>query len=135
MNEANKTQVGGTHYASNYQHWDWAAAMFGSGYFKGAITKYVARWRKKSGVEDLQKARHYLVKLIELVESGKVSITQSSEESDELCMTVDFCNVNRTAPSDSMVITGVTCATDKLGLVIALGNLDYLIEKASSAGV
>lgn len=31
----------------------------------GNIIKYVSRWKKKNGVEDLQKARWYLDKLIE----------------------------------------------------------------------
>lgn len=35
------------------------------GYVEGAIIKYVARWRFKNGIEDLEKARHYLDVLIE----------------------------------------------------------------------
>ncbi len=31
---------------------------------EGAIIKYVSRWRKKGGVEDLKKARHMLDLLI-----------------------------------------------------------------------
>lgn len=63
---ANDTQIGGNHYRSSAQHWDFAAHNFGRGYFKGQITKYLARWRKKGGVQDLQKAEHFLRKLIEL---------------------------------------------------------------------
>ncbi len=36
------------------------------GYAEGNIIKYVTRWRDKNGVEDLQKARHYIDLLIEL---------------------------------------------------------------------
>lgn len=36
-----------------------------SGYLQGNILKYIWRFRKKNGVEDLQKARWYLDKLIE----------------------------------------------------------------------
>jgi hypothetical protein len=36
------------------------------GYLEGCTTKHVARWRKKLGVQDLQKAMHYLDKLIEV---------------------------------------------------------------------
>jgi hypothetical protein len=67
---ANDYQVGGEHYQrSNMQHWDFVAAN-GLDYFQGCITKYVTRWREKGGVEDLKKAKHYLEKYIELIESG-----------------------------------------------------------------
>lgn len=62
---ANETQVGGTHYKTKYEHWD-MVAKYGLGYFDGQITKYVGRWRFKLGLEDLQKARHFAVKLNEL---------------------------------------------------------------------
>lgn len=36
------------------------------GYFEGNVIKYISRWRKKGGVADLQKAKHYVELLIEL---------------------------------------------------------------------
>ena len=72
---ANERQVGGTHYRSQAQHWDYMAETgWGEGYFKGVITKYLARWRKKNGKEDLEKALHYTEKLIELVKFGRVEL-------------------------------------------------------------
>ncbi|MCW1937533.1 DUF3310 domain-containing protein [Pseudomonas sp. MDMC_285] len=41
----------------------------GIGYFEGNVIKYVSRWRKKNGIEDLKKAKHYLELLIELEQS------------------------------------------------------------------
>lgn len=38
----------------------------GIGYFEGCAIKYLARWRKKGGMEDLRKARHFIDLLIEL---------------------------------------------------------------------
>ena len=38
----------------------------GIGYFEGNVIKYVSRWRKKNGVADLEKAKHYIELLIEL---------------------------------------------------------------------
>lgn len=38
------------------------------GYYKGNIIKYIARYKKKGGVESLKKARWYLDKLIALRE-------------------------------------------------------------------
>ena len=37
-------------------------------YFQGNVIKYVTRFRKKNGIEDLKKARWYLNKLIEIYE-------------------------------------------------------------------
>ena len=65
---ANETQVGGTHYrpeAGGMQHWD-LCVNTSLGYLEGQISRYVTRWRKKNGMEDLQKALHYLNKLIEV---------------------------------------------------------------------
>lgn len=62
---ANDRQVGGSHYKSNLQHWDWVASN-DLDYFQGQITKYVARWKLKNGLQDLYKARHFLDKYIEL---------------------------------------------------------------------
>jgi hypothetical protein len=61
---ANDRQVSGNHYRAPIQHWDYVIAN-GLGYFEGQITRYVTRWRKKNGLEDLLKAQHYLEKLIE----------------------------------------------------------------------
>lgn len=61
---ANETQVGGAHYQTPIQPWDFILAN-GLGFLEGNIVKYVTRWKQKGGVEDLRKARHYLDKLIE----------------------------------------------------------------------
>src|SRR5262245_19904668 len=63
---ANDRQHGGDHYKTGViEHWD-IVGMFGLDYFQGQITKYVMRWRKKGGIQDLEKARHFLDKYIEL---------------------------------------------------------------------
>jgi hypothetical protein len=67
---ANDEQVGGTHYKDkSIQPWDYIAAN-NIGYFEGNIIKYVSRWRSKGGIDDLNKAAHYLKKLIELQKEG-----------------------------------------------------------------
>jgi hypothetical protein len=66
---ANNSQVGGDHYRTGIQHWDYVVAN-GLDYFQAQIIKYVTRWRKKGGVEDLDKARHFLEKYRELIDAG-----------------------------------------------------------------
>ncbi len=62
---ANSIQIGGTHYsdAGDYQHWDFVIDLQ-LHYLFGCATKYVCRWRKKNGAEDLMKASHYLTKAV-----------------------------------------------------------------------
>lgn len=36
------------------------------GYMEGNVIKYISRWRKKNGIADLEKAKHYIELLIEL---------------------------------------------------------------------
>lgn len=71
--KANERQVAGNHYSkhsSDLQHWD-IVDKFNLDYFQGQITKYVMRWRDKGGVTDLEKARHFLDKYIELETAKK----------------------------------------------------------------
>ncbi len=66
MSGANDKQFGGSHYKGNtIQPWDYIHAN-GIGFFEGNAIKYLSRWRDKGGVVDLEKARHYIDKLIEL---------------------------------------------------------------------
>jgi len=38
-------------------------------FFEGNVVKYVTRWRKKGGVDDLRKAKNYIDMLIQQEES------------------------------------------------------------------
>ena len=64
--KANEYQVAGSHYADNsIQPWDYIVAN-GLGYLEGNIIKYTTRWRRKGGIQDLEKVIHYAQKLIEV---------------------------------------------------------------------
>ncbi len=68
---ANDTQIGGDHYRKkSVQPWDamqsWMTPEQFSGYLLGGTFKYLARYREKGGVTDLEKGRHTLDKLIEV---------------------------------------------------------------------
>lgn len=64
---ANEIQVGGDHYKGrDTQHWD-VIDRSGIGYLEGVATKYLCRYREKNGVQDLRKAEHYVMKLLEEV--------------------------------------------------------------------
>ena len=61
----NDEQVGGEHYQKPIQPWDYIT-LNRLGYLEGNIIKYVTRYKEKNGLQDLQKAKHYLDKLIEV---------------------------------------------------------------------
>ena len=68
MSSANSIQVGGDHYKSDYQHWDFCCDL-ALPYLPSASTKYITRYDKKNGEQDLQKAVHYLQKNTEQADS------------------------------------------------------------------
>ena len=61
-----ETQVDGSHYKKlKIQPIEYIHAN-GIGYMEGNVIKYVSRWKDKNGINDLEKARHYIDLLIEL---------------------------------------------------------------------
>jgi hypothetical protein len=70
MGKSMSRQIGGEHYVSKgIQPLDYIRAN-GLGFEEGNILKYITRWRSKGGVQDLEKARHYLDLLIEYEENN-----------------------------------------------------------------
>lgn len=70
---ANDIQVGGDHYKTKaVQPWDAMASCMSKeefvGFLRGNVIKYTMRCNDKGGVEDLKKARHYMSKLLEVLE-------------------------------------------------------------------
>lgn len=77
---ANTRQVGGDHYKKHgdtgEQHWD-RVARLGLDYFQAQVTKYVERCWDKNGVQDLEKARHFIDKYIEVSKAaGRLSLLE-----------------------------------------------------------
>jgi len=63
-------QVGGDHYQvppGQMQHWD-ICVHFKVPYTIGCATKYLFRWKGKNGLQDLDKAIHYLQKSLENID-------------------------------------------------------------------
>ena len=71
-------QHGGDHYKKGgaMQHWNMLLLVgFGWEYYIGAATKYTSRYMKKRGAEDVQKAIHFVDKLVDAIERGQVPTT------------------------------------------------------------
>lgn len=127
MNNPNEIQIAGTHYRTSFQHWDFAAMHFGPGYFKGQVTKYVTRWRKKNGITDLEKARHFLEKMI------SINWQDMNWPLHRPCP-IDipsYVRTNGLTPLEESVVFLVTIAQDVAGLHRALEKLNDLILVAA----
>lgn len=70
MSDALTKQVGGSHYKDlAIQPVDYITKN-NLGFIEGCVVKYVTRWKHKSGVEDLKKAKHFLEILIQQQENN-----------------------------------------------------------------
>ena len=121
----NAMQIGGDHYVqTKYQVWDFTE-KHGLGGLEMCIVKYLCRWRDKgNGVMDLEKAIHFIDKLIDLhkhkgrVPKGCASI------SDLRC----FSNMQELDQTEEFVVTMISrwsCAVD---LFMCRGSIQRLIE-------
>lgn len=77
--EANDTQIGGNHYKQfkGMEPWD-VITGWNLGYLDGTALKYIARWRHKNGVQDLEKALHFLQKAIEVYGKEKNDVIRKT---------------------------------------------------------
>lgn len=72
--DVNKKQVGGKHYNQvEVQHWD-LVILNKLPYLEAQITKYVTRWKKKHGAQDIEKSIHYLEKLQSALAEGTLQL-------------------------------------------------------------
>lgn len=68
---SNDIQIGGDHYRGEaIQPWDFIVSN-NLDFLEGNIIKYITRWRRKDGLQDLLKAKHYLDKLIEVENASR----------------------------------------------------------------
>jgi hypothetical protein len=119
---ANTYQIGGDHYQTSYQYWDLVICI-PLGYLDGNSAKYVSRWRKKGGLQDLHKAMHYLDKLMEVLDDYKyteceLTIEQINNEVEK------FCDINKLGTLEKAFI-GLICAYNNL---TDLQNAKFILE-------
>jgi hypothetical protein len=83
MSSALQKQEGGSHYKEvAIQPVEYIHAN-NLGFFEGSVIKYVTRWKKKGGIQDLKKAIHFLELLIELEQKEKAAPEIATEQRAE----------------------------------------------------
>lgn len=128
---ANDIQIGGEHYKSAIQHWDFAAANFGPGYFRGNATKYVTRSRKKNGLEDVKKARHYVQKMLEVdwEALGWSLAGACGRACSTTVKTFDFAAANGLDAWETLVVEKISRAAGTLALEEVLQIIDVKLSE------
>lgn len=106
-------QVGGNHYKDLVIQPVEYIFKNNIGYIEGCVIKYVTRWQNKGGVQDLEKAKHFLELLIELQNqkakdgmlelvqeaSDKMGSTEGLMRSEQFCVEdVDLSQYGHTKP-------------------------------------
>lgn len=115
-------QVGGDHYEGDYQHWDWAINTELPP-MEYAATKYITRWWKKNGIQDLKKARSHLVKLKDTAtrQPHRLAGNRHSKNFDLLVKYLDSTEVPEPERTLIIMIDNLTTAED----------LELIIEQVS----
>ncbi len=126
-NGANGVQVGGDHYIAPLQHWDFVAKNR-LDYIIGNATKYVSRWKKKGGKQDLQKSMHYVDKQIELHAAGIAKPLPFG-----LKVTVaEFAAANQLGTVETMACELLAGWRSKKDLVMAKTAIQTLLDRAEA---
>ena len=122
--DPNTMQVGGTHYQTGYQVWDFTENN-GLGGLEMCIIKYICRWRDKgNGIVDLQKALHYIDKLADLnlnrrrVPKGIASISDL----------IHFHNMQDLPTAEAYVVTLISRWSSQQDLVECRAHVRNLIS-------
>lgn len=129
----NDRQVGGTHYQSTYQHWDWVDDI-DMDYLLGCATKYLTRWRSKNGLPDIEKAIHYLDKRIERagwlarVRRAFINVEHLRAETD-----VFLAENPQIPPNEHLIFVQLATWKSRKQLVIARQMLESLHQQELEA--
>lgn len=146
MSEANSKQIGGTHYLTGdggIAHWDFCTIVQAD-YLQGYASKYIMRWRKmpkEKSLQDLNKVRHIVEKMLELRSVGwvrriVVALAGGHAAYRNNCYATReqlaaFVDSNDMPEEDGAVIYGIFLWNKPDDLQRVLNILDGLIEEAS----
>lgn len=126
---ANARQVGGNHYKTGgLELWD----LFGPEAIMFYAVRYVARWRKKNGLQDLQKGKHVVEKLRELGGARRPMLAVDRATAESWCKNQGCTWVEQT------IIMRIMFWESKEDIDEAITGIEYLIqteERAMPTGI
>lgn len=124
MDNVNDIQIGGDHYNKPYQHWDWVIET-NQGYVMGLATKYISRWRDKNGVEDLQKGKHCVQKIMDFMVQRNLDPRIVPEV---IRMTDYYVLVNKIPEEDADILYDIITGN----MVSAMNRIDTLVIRETN---
>ena len=131
MSEVNKTQIGGDHYkGGTFQHWDMMVQGLQNRYLEGCATKYIFRWRDKDGLQDLDKALHYIQKLHESFLRGLVfPIEGEQNKQHAMRCAVEFVKSHSVPAWEASLIIGLATWSCAENLQKIADGLTHLMQQ------
>lgn len=127
---ADAKQIGGTHYKAAVQHWDFVHQCLRDRYMEGQVTKYITRWRLKHGTQDLEKAKHYLEKLIEMHHAGQIDPMRPPRALNFAACFREFASSNNMKPEEQQICWHISMWESLEDLVRAMEGIQFLINNA-----
>lgn len=103
----NETQVGGDYYRSTYQPWDFTMDVFGNDFLLGSVNKYLVRWRRKNGLQDLRKALHYLYKFIEEHRNNRITPPRLLSEESSRALLKHYVLANQVGLAETDILAAM----------------------------
>lgn len=133
-NGVNGWQIGGSHYAQggNVQHWDFIS-LNNMSYLEGCATKYIIRWRKKHGLQDLEKAKHYIQKMVSLVQDGKLEPPLHRHRGPMAVPVADFSRANGLDAWEQNLVFALTYWPTVDALLTVIDRIDDQIAELRPA--
>jgi hypothetical protein len=125
--KASDHQVDGDHYRTEeggVGHWDYCVAV-DAPYLEGGATKYIARWRDKNGLVDLDKGLHYMQRKQQAYEEGQGNL-MGCTRNDELFK--QFIRDNKISPPEAYAIDLCLHWEGQWDLVAAIESIETLIR-------
>ena len=126
--KATDVQVGGDHYKGvKYQHVEFARDNR-LGHMEGHITKYVTRYKKKNGIQDLEKALHFTQLLYQFLTSGDYTVCMRCHH--KMVNFTEFATANALGVIEGRIIAAVVThdgVSNRLHDV--MNDIKTLIEK------
>ena len=116
---ATERQVGGTHYNMPYQPIKFITEN-NLNFIQGNIVKYVSRYNKKNGIQDLEKAKHYAELGLE-IEGNQFLVCAGTE-------VLNYCNANDFSGLQQRAILKALCKNYSGAIKV----IEVLIENEKS---
>lgn len=128
MTDVNDKQIGGDHYKkASFQPWDWN--RYGVGGLEWTAIKYITRFKNKDGIQDLEKAKHYIEKTYyEYADHGLINNSRRRPVSEMRTLFGSFAEQNQLNETQRVAVWNILQWHNELSLKLCMQCIDDLIK-------